>query len=210
MTSTQQASTRISIVHFARLGAAIAMLLTLNSVNAFQVESTETRATLGTVVRGVTKDQVVQGLVPVKMGCIVDLVLPGMAAEKAGIQENDVILLLDGTPVESMPQFAKAIHAKRPGDTVQLNILRTGQEMVITAVLDLMPSPAEFAVKVREKADAGVAAAQAKMGNIYWQGEGVEKDLRKAAEWFQLAANQNDMTGFFGLAIPNFMLALKY
>ncbi len=53
----------------------------------------------------------------------------GSAAEKAGIQENDVILQLDGNPITRQNTMAALIQRYSPGDTVTLRILRAGREI---------------------------------------------------------------------------------
>lgn len=53
-------------------------------------------------------------------------VLPGGAAEAAGLQADDVIESIDGTPVERSRDLGALIRARKPGDTVEL-VVRTGE-----------------------------------------------------------------------------------
>jgi TPR repeat protein len=51
---------------------------------------------------------------------------------------------------------------------------------------------------LRKKADAGDAGAQGLLGDAYYKGEGVERDVVEAAKWFRKSADQgDDMAQFF-------------
>src|SRR5207244_5072591 len=47
-------------------------------------------------------------------------------AKRAGIQEGDVIVSVDGQPIESMAQLMQRIGFKKPGDVVQVTVGRKG------------------------------------------------------------------------------------
>src|SRR5207245_9144506 len=49
-------------------------------------------------------------------------------AKKAGIQPGDVIIALDGEPVENTPQLQQKVGFKRPGEPVEVTLLRQGGE----------------------------------------------------------------------------------
>ena len=61
--------------------------------------------------------------------------VPGGPAEEAGLEPGDVILALDGTPVEGSSELIVAIRSKRPGDTVTLTVRRNGSEQDIRVTL---------------------------------------------------------------------------
>ena len=62
-------------------------------------------------------------------------IVPGSAAEKAGIKEKDIILELNNEKITTSNSLSKIILQYSPGDTVSLKILRGKEEMIITAVL---------------------------------------------------------------------------
>jgi len=68
-------------------------------------------------------------------GALVAEVLPGSAAEGAGIQIGDVITEVDGVRVQGIGDVAAQIRTHRPGDEVDLVVRRAGAEMTITAEL---------------------------------------------------------------------------
>ena len=60
---------------------------------------------------------------------------PDSAAQKAGLQENDIILELNGEKITSENSLAKIIIKYNPQDKVDLKILRNGQERILSVVL---------------------------------------------------------------------------
>ncbi len=62
-------------------------------------------------------------------------VVPGSAADKAGLQENDIILEIDGKKISKDNPLNKIILSKNPGDKISLKILRKGKEINLTATL---------------------------------------------------------------------------
>ncbi len=68
-------------------------------------------------------------------GVMVDDVYKGSPAEKGGLSPLDVILALDGEPVQRINQVQAMIAAKSPGATINLRLFRDGREMQKRIVL---------------------------------------------------------------------------
>jgi S1-C subfamily serine protease len=94
----------------------------------------------------------------VDSGALVQSVVPGSPAAKAGIQAGDatttldgqrlksggdVIVAADGTPVHTMSDVIAAVDAKQPGDDLQLTVLRGGQQHDVTVQLAERPASAQ-------------------------------------------------------------------
>ena len=77
--------------------------------------------------------------VQAESGVIVLSVVEGSAAEEAGLQAGDVIVSLDGEPVASVGDFLSALRRRAPGDTIELGVLRDGQEQTLSATLRNRP-----------------------------------------------------------------------
>src|SRR5216110_2023000 len=90
---------------------------------------------LGIDSRDVTADRVAALKLKEERGAEVTLVDQDAPAGKAGIQEHDVILTLNGTQVESVEQLRRMIREIPPGRVVTLGISRDGQPMTIKAQL---------------------------------------------------------------------------
>ncbi len=86
------------------------------------------------------EDNVAEALgMPDSRGVILEEVRPDSPAERAGLQEGDVILRKDGERVSSMRRLRTQIANSSPGTEVNLEIFRDGEEMNITVELDKLP-----------------------------------------------------------------------
>ena len=64
---------------------------------------------------------------------------PGYCAEKAGVQVGDIITSIGGQRVESYTELSRALRKFEAGDTTQLTVYRSGQELTIEVTLDEKP-----------------------------------------------------------------------
>ena len=66
-------------------------------------------------------------------GVEVKEVIPGSPARKAGFEEGDIILELNGELVLNLVQLRRRILTARPGEEVEFKILREGRELILRA-----------------------------------------------------------------------------
>ncbi len=87
------------------------------------------RRTIGAELQSVTPD-IVRGLgLPTEVGVIVSDVYPGTPASDAGLKIQDVIVGLDGVPVDNLPLFTLGIYLLNKGNTTKLQIFRDGKKI---------------------------------------------------------------------------------
>ena len=70
-------------------------------------------------------------------GAIVVQVIEDTPAERAGFQQGDVVLSVNGDEVEDNRDLTRRIGGLRPGDPTDFIVWRDGREELITATLDL-------------------------------------------------------------------------
>ncbi len=68
-------------------------------------------------------------------GALVANVIPGGPSEKAGIEQYDVVIAIDGQKVETADSILSFLANKKAGDTVLLTILRSGNQHEIKVTL---------------------------------------------------------------------------
>jgi len=66
-------------------------------------------------------------------------VLPGSPADKAGIQENDIILEINGTKIDENNSLAKIIGGQKVGSVLELKVWRKGQVNTVKVTLEEAP-----------------------------------------------------------------------
>jgi S1-C subfamily serine protease len=71
-------------------------------------------------------------------GAVIDVVIEGTGAEEAGIESGDVVIALDGVPVLGGGDLQAQVRAHQPGETVEILILRDGEEITVTATLGVL------------------------------------------------------------------------
>jgi serine protease Do len=88
-------------------------------------------------------------------------------AKKAGIQPGDVIVALDGQPVDNTPQLQQKVGFKRPGEPVDVTLLRQGGEKkTVTVRLARAPSEADSEVATAGLKSKGDASSKEEMLGI--------------------------------------------
>jgi S1-C subfamily serine protease len=69
-------------------------------------------------------------------GALVLNVEPGSAAAAAGLEEEDVVIAVEGEPVGSSEELVVAVDAHDPGDTITVEVVRGGSSQEFQATLD--------------------------------------------------------------------------
>jgi len=73
-------------------------------------------------------------------GALLAEVVSGEAADKAGLQANDVITKLDGKTVTDGSDLSGVIDEKKPGDKLKVTYVRDGDTHTVTVTLGTRPS----------------------------------------------------------------------
>jgi serine protease Do len=85
------------------------------------------RAALGITARDATSEDAAYAGLPHIAGVVVqDFASANAPARRAGIEPGDVIVAVDGKPVEYVAQLQEAVAFHKPGDVVSVDIVRKG------------------------------------------------------------------------------------
>jgi serine protease Do len=106
-----------------------------NEAYGFSSDDWGSGSYLGVDTRDITPDRLAPLHLKDERGVEVTMVDQDAPAGKAGLKEQDVILTLNGTEVESVEQLRRMIREIPPGRAVTLGISRNGQAMTMKAEL---------------------------------------------------------------------------
>ena len=86
------------------------------------------RAVMGVEIRPITPEDAEDAKLSEIRGVVVNAFNPPdvSPAKRAGIQEGDIITSVDGQSIESVAQLQQRIGFKKPGDVVQVTVVRKG------------------------------------------------------------------------------------
>jgi serine protease Do len=83
--------------------------------------------------------KVVRGWLAGKGGALVASTRPGGPAAKAGLQQNDVVLAYDKTPVDDYRHLQRLVAETKVGKTVTLEVMRSKKKVEVTATVSEAP-----------------------------------------------------------------------
>ncbi len=69
-------------------------------------------------------------------GVLINAILPNTPAAKANLKEGDIVLSVDGQPVNRSNQLQSLVARKHPGDTVTLAVRRNTENLTVRVTLD--------------------------------------------------------------------------
>ncbi len=75
-----------------------------------------------------------------RAGALIAEVTEDSAADEAGLQVDDIVISIDGAPVQGGGDLAAQVVTHQPGDTVDLVVVRDGEEVTIPVTLGERPA----------------------------------------------------------------------
>ena len=117
------------------IGFAIPINMAKEILSDLKTSGKITRGWVGVTSQDITEDLQKTLKLKDRSGALVTEVLPGDAAEKAGIKAGDVILGIDGKPAKDRRELIRMIAALRVGSKVGIQIIRDGKEMTLPFVV---------------------------------------------------------------------------
>jgi S1-C subfamily serine protease len=74
-------------------------------------------------------------------GVVLTDIARGSPADRAGLQQGDVVIAMDGKPITNDAELRQVIQSHKIGDQIQVAVIRDGKQMTINAQLAQAPTP---------------------------------------------------------------------
>lgn len=130
---------------YAGYGFAVPVSIARIAMDQFHKYGRVKRAILGVGINDVSAaDAQAAGLKEIRGALVGSFSTDASAAKKAGLQQGDIILSIDGKPVSSVATLQRTVYGYRPGQTVTVGYARFGTNG--TATVTLMEAEEEKAV----------------------------------------------------------------
>lgn len=121
----------------------IGFAIPINSAKSCAGETVESgvsvRPWLGIIGLSLTDELARYYGLPVDQGVLVTKVVDGSPAERSGIVDGDIILRMDGAPVNSIRDLIEKIHQRKIGQTIRIAVFRRDREQSFEVTLSKMP-----------------------------------------------------------------------
>jgi serine protease Do len=128
------------------LGFAIPSNVVRNIFEQIRTEGHVHRGQIGVFLRTVTPDLVAGLHLPVNRGVLVEDVVPGSPADKAGLKAGDVVTSFGGKPVDNIRQFTQVLYSYKIGQKAGIVVLHDGKEATLSVpVIERPDDPMRFA-----------------------------------------------------------------
>ncbi len=121
---------------------AIPIDVAMNAVQQIKTTGKVTRGQLGVQIQNLTREAAKALGLAEPAGALVAGVESGGAAERAGVQRQDVIRRVNGKAVNESSDLPPMIGALAPGSKVALEVMRDGKLKTLTATLDALEDSA--------------------------------------------------------------------
>ncbi|HEY0844376.1 MAG TPA: DegQ family serine endoprotease [Noviherbaspirillum sp.] len=141
---------------FMGLSFAIPIDIAMNIAEQLKTTGKVTRSRIGVQVQELTRELAASFGLKEPRGALVAMVEKGAPADKAGMQAGDVVLSLDGQPVQNSADLARFVASTKPGTTVTAEVWRKGQIIPLKITTTELVAPT--AAARGGKAPAGASA----------------------------------------------------
>ncbi len=123
------------------------------------------RGMLGVGIQPITQALAENFNVKDKKGVLINDVKKGSAAEKAGIQRDDVIVAINGEKIEDPNTLRNKVAGTLPGTEIKVTVLRDGENKEFTVKLDeLETNKAQKSESKEDKNDTDNSSENGKLG----------------------------------------------
>ena len=146
-------NTAIATDGYSRANAGVGFAIPINMVKRVMEDLISdgkvTRGWLGVQIQDVDEGMAKALRLKERNGAIISQVIKNSPAEDAGVEEQDVIIAVDGVKVADSSNLKNLISSGRPDDKTKLTVIRDGHERNLIITLGTRPGEKELAETFR-------------------------------------------------------------
>jgi serine protease Do len=140
------------------IGFAIPIAMAKEIAPQLQEKGHVTRGLLGVGIQDITPELAKSFGLKESKGALVAQVVPDGPADKAGIEQGDVIMTFDGKPVADSKELPRIVASTPVGKSVKVKVLRDGKEVDFQVSVGEMEAEAAEKGKTPTQASLGISA----------------------------------------------------
>ena len=141
------------------IGFAIPVNMAKNIYTQLIEHGNVTRGYLGVTIQDLTAELAKSfGLNDTK-GVLVSQVMPDTPAEKAGMKQADVIVSLDGKPVDTSASLRNEVAMTVPGTAIKVGVIRDGKKMTLNVKVEKMSEDMLTSSRSEDLSNLGMSVA---------------------------------------------------
>lgn len=137
------------------LSFAIPIDVAMNAVQQLKAKGYVSHGIIGVYVQPLTQSLAKSLKLDSESGALVAKLVPGGAAEKAGVHVGDLITAFNGQPVYSSSDLPPMVGLAPIGSTVKLSVLRDGKPLTLNVRIEAAPRNAADLAAVQGRAESG-------------------------------------------------------
>ncbi len=117
------------------IGFSVPVNMAKSILSDLKTKGSVTRGWLGVSIQNITPDIAENMKLGDKKGALVGQVFEGDPADKAGIKTGDIIIAIDGRPIQDTQELLRIVAALPVGKTVAIKVLREGSTKSLSLVI---------------------------------------------------------------------------
>ena len=121
------------------VGFAIPSNIARRSLEGILKNGRVARGYLGVAINPLTPEMAEQLGLPEQTGAMIRSITPGSPAEKAGLQPGDVLVAINGKPIQGARDLVRQIAAAAVGSKVEIKVIRDKQEQTLSVTIEEQP-----------------------------------------------------------------------